>query len=63
MVTSAWQKFTYDFVAPCPTDNRWHIIRPRIHRSGQVWIDNFLLYRHDEGTSSALTPHAVSFDT
>lgn len=65
MVTDQWQQFTYDFTAPAyPTDNQWHISHNlEFTGPGQVWIDNFVLYRYDNAHENRPhTPHTISFD-
>ncbi len=64
-VTDRWQKFSYEFTAPAyPTGNYAHIAHGlEFTGPGQVWIDNFVLYRHDDAHEKRpFTPHAVSFD-
>ena len=64
-VTDKWQKFTYDFTAPgYPTDASYHISHGlEFTGPGEVWIDNFLLYRYDKKHDfSPFTPHQISFD-
>ena len=64
-VTDQWQKFSYDFVAPAyPTDYAYHTAHAlEFTGRGQVWIDNFVLYRNDaKHDFRPFTPHEVSFD-
>jgi hypothetical protein len=64
-VSGDWQQFTYDFTAPAyPDDHQWHTSHNlEFTGPGQVWIDNFVLYRYDEAHEfRPFTPHTVSFD-
>ncbi len=57
-VTDAWQRFTYDFVAPPypETGSGAHIAHAlRFTGPGTLYVDNFLLYRFDEAHGFA--PH------
>ena len=62
-VTDQWQQFTYDFVAPeYPYDNAYHISHNlEFTGPGQVWMDNFVLFRNDaEHEYRPFTPHTNS---
>ncbi len=63
-VTSGWQQFTYDFIAPVYPTSGSHIAhRLEFTGPGKVWIDNFVLYRYDEKHEfRPFTPHEISFD-
>jgi hypothetical protein len=64
-VTDQWQQFTFDFTAPeYPDDYQWHTSHNlEFTGPGQVWIDNFVLYRYDAAHEyRPFTPHTVSFD-
>jgi hypothetical protein len=65
MVSDQWQKFSYDFTAPqYPADNQWHIAHVlEFTGPGNVWIDNFVLYRNDaKHEFRPFTPHEVSLE-
>lgn len=64
-VTHQWQQFTYDFVAPeYPTKHQWHIAHAlEFTGAGRIWIDNFILYRHDaQHDFQPFGPHTISLD-
>jgi len=64
-VTGNWQKFSYDFIAPeYPTTLTGHISHAlEFTGPGKVWMDNFVLYRHDaKHEFRPFTPHEISFD-
>lgn len=47
-LTDQWQQFTYDFIAPdYPTSGSHIAHRLEFTGPGEVWIDNFVLYRND----------------
>ncbi|MBM3272592.1 hypothetical protein FJY94_04955 [Candidatus Kaiserbacteria bacterium] len=63
-VTGSWRKYTYDFIAPpYPTSPAGHISHGlEFTGPGTVWLDNFVLYRHDaEHEFRPFTPHTISF--
>jgi len=48
LVTTQWQRFGFDFVAPPPPTNGWHGM-PRLNFTGPgtLWMDNIRLFRFD----------------
>ncbi|MBN1804983.1 MAG: hypothetical protein JW837_07010 [Sedimentisphaerales bacterium] len=65
VVTDRWKQFTCDFTAPqYPEKINGHISHGlEFTGPGQVWLDNFLLYRYDEKHDfKPFTPHEISFD-
>ncbi len=63
-VTSSWQKYTYDFMAPDYPASEWHIAHALSFTGpGKLWVDNWVLYRNDaEHGNQPFGPHRVSFD-
>ncbi len=64
-VTGDWQQFTYEFTAPEYPQELSHHIGHGLEFTGpgDVWIDNFILYRKDkEHDYKPFGPHANSFD-
>ncbi len=65
-VTDAWQRFTYDFVAPAYPEpgSGAHIAHAlRFTGPGTLWVDNLLLYRNDEAHGfEPFGPHVNSFE-
>lgn len=64
-VTGDWAHYTVDFTGPPIMAANWHgSLALRVESAGQVWVDNFLVYRTDLPYGDGpFTPHPVAFDT
>lgn len=60
-VTGEWAHYTYDFTGPdYPDPDRAHgSLGIAVESAGTVWVDNFVVYRHDY---RPFTPHHVALD-
>ncbi|MFW6248002.1 MAG: hypothetical protein ACOC3H_02650, partial [bacterium] len=64
-VDDEWRKYTVDFTGPPYLDPpTYHgLLGLRVHDSGTVWVDNFVVYLYDEEHDyRPFTPHHIAFN-